>query len=60
MTSEINDTERIQKIVQQYERKRNKEKERYNIIKDTEDFKIKNRQRAKDHYNLNKHIKKER
>tara|TARA_R110000782_G_C14592298_1_gene389935 strand:+ start:60 stop:371 length:312 start_codon:yes stop_codon:yes gene_type:complete len=58
--SEINDSARIQKIIQQYETKRAKEKVRYNLIKDTEDFKIKNRQRAKDHYVLNKNIKKEK
>ncbi len=58
--SEITDSERIQKILQQYERKREKEKERYQLIKHTEDFKTKNRQRAKMHYENNKNIKKEK
>lgn len=58
--SEITDSERIKKILQQYERKRLKEKERYEVIKDTEDFKMKNRQRAKNHYDKNKDIKKDK
>ncbi len=58
--SEITDSERIKKILQQYERKREKEKERYQVIKHTEDFKLKNRQRAKNHYQKTKDIKKEK
>lgn len=58
--SEITDSDRIKKILQQYERKRMKEKERYEVIKHTEDFKTKNRQRAKNHYEKNKNIKKEK
>jgi len=58
--SEINDSDRIQKILEQYERKRNKEKERYEIIKHTEEFKTKNRQRANNHYQQNKESKKEK
>jgi hypothetical protein len=38
----ITDTERIERILKQYEKKREKEKERYQLIKDTEDFKTKN------------------
>ena len=52
--SEINDSDRIKKILIQYEKKRAREKERYLLIKDTEDFKVKNRQRAKNHYEKNK------
>tara|TARA_R110000772_G_C13268930_1_gene436068 strand:- start:1279 stop:1590 length:312 start_codon:yes stop_codon:yes gene_type:complete len=58
--SEITDSERIKKILIQYEKKRDREKERYNLIKDTEDFKLKNRKRAKDHYDKNKQIKKDK
>lgn len=58
--SEITDSERIKKILIQYEKKRTREKERYLLIKDTEDFKLKNRQRAKNHYDKNKQIKKDK
>lgn len=51
---------RIQSILKQYERKRKKEKERYQRIKDTEEFKNKNRERARNHYQQNKEIKKEK
>lgn len=51
---------RIQSILKQYERKREKEKERYQRIKDTEEFKNKNRERARNHYQQNKEIKKEK
>jgi len=51
--------ERINKILMQYENKRKKEKERYERIKDTEDFKNQNRDRARDHYHRNKDMKKE-
>ena len=56
----ITDTERIERILKQYEKKREKEKERYQLIKDTEDFKTKNRQRARDHYERNKDKKREK
>ena len=55
----ITDTERIERILKQYEKKRAKEKERYQLIKDTEDFKSKNRQRAKNHYEQNKDKKRD-
>ena len=58
--SELTDSERIKKILIQYEKKRAREKERYLLIKDTEDFKLKNRQRAKNHYDKNKNAKKEK
>lgn len=50
--------EQINDILNQYQRKKEKEKERYNKIKDTEDFKLKNRERAKNHYQNNKEVKK--
>lgn len=50
--------DRIQNILNQYERKRIKEKERYNRIKETEEFKEGNRNRAKVHYEKNKESKK--
>ena len=50
--------ERINKILMQYENKRKKEKERYERIKDTEDFKNQNRDRARNHYQNNKELKK--
>ena len=56
----ITDSERIERILKQYEKKREKEKERYQLIKDTEDFVMKNRQRAKDHYERNKDKKRDK
>ena len=50
--------ERINKILLQYENKRQKERERYERIKDTEAFKVVNRNRARNHYNINKEVKK--
>ena len=52
--------ERIKNIINQYERKRNKEKARYLMIKDTDEFKSKNRERANNHYQNNKDKKKEK
>lgn len=52
--------ERINKILMQYENKRMKEKERYERIKETDEFKILNRSRARDHYHRNKDMKKEK
>ena len=52
--------ERINNIINQYERKRQKERERYELIRDTEDFKNKNRERARNHYQVNKEKKKEK
>tara|TARA_R110002074_G_scaffold232311_1_gene403745 strand:+ start:386 stop:712 length:327 start_codon:yes stop_codon:yes gene_type:complete len=59
ITSEINEP-MIKKIVLQYQRKRMKEKERYNEKKDNIDFINDNRLRAKNHYENNKDIKKEK
>ena len=55
--TEITDP-KVKKILEQYERKRLKEKERYDRVKETEEFKNKNRERARNHYNLNKEVKK--
>ena len=52
--------EQIQNILTSYKNKREKEKERYDKIKDTEEFKIANRQRAKNYYQTNKELKKEK
>ena len=52
--------EHIKNILNQYQRKREKEKERYERIKDTEEFKNQNRQRARNHYQVNKDKKKEK
>tara|TARA_R110000822_G_scaffold65722_8_gene160863 strand:+ start:592 stop:909 length:318 start_codon:yes stop_codon:yes gene_type:complete len=58
--TEINNSEHIQKLVEQYERKRIYEKERYQMIKDTDEFKTKNRNRAATHYSINKDKRKDR
>ena len=52
--------ERIKSIINQYERKREKEKARYLMLKDTDEFKSKNRERANNHYQNNKDKKKEK
>lgn len=49
----------IQHILKLYKQRREKDKERYDKIKDTEEFKIKNRQRASEHYHKNKQTKKD-
>jgi hypothetical protein len=49
--------EQIDNILTAYINKRDYEKERYNKIKDTEEFKILNRSRAKQHYDNNKEKK---
>jgi hypothetical protein len=53
---EFNDND-IQHILKLYKQRREKDKEKYDKIKDTEEFKIKNRARAKEHYHNNKHLK---
>lgn len=52
--------ERIKNIINQYERKREKEKARYELIRNTDEFKNKNRERARNHYQVNKEKKKEK
>tara|TARA_R110000782_G_scaffold148703_2_gene241433 strand:- start:39 stop:350 length:312 start_codon:yes stop_codon:yes gene_type:complete len=58
--SNITDPERIKKVLEQYEKKRLKEKERYQLIKDTDEFKVKNRERASNYYEKNKQNKKDK
>lgn len=50
--------EEIQRILKLYKQNKEKNKENYQKIKDTEEFKIKNRERAKAHYHENKELKK--
>ena len=51
--------EQIQKIIQSYHNKKEREKEHYDKIKDTEEFKSYNRQKVKDWYSKNKDRRKE-
>ena len=51
------DDEKVQHILKLYKQRREKQKEKYQLIKDTEEFKTKNRARAKEHYHKNKHLK---
>tara|TARA_R110000764_G_scaffold38795_4_gene86339 strand:+ start:810 stop:1130 length:321 start_codon:yes stop_codon:yes gene_type:complete len=53
--------EQIQKILQNHKKKRDRENKYYHdVTKNSDDFKIKNRQRAKTHYdNKGKDMKKE-
>jgi len=48
----------IQRILKLYKQNKEKNKLNYEKIKDTEEFKIKNRARAKAHYHENKELKK--
>lgn len=57
--SEMSDIE-IQKIISLYKNQRNKDKERYEKIKNTEEFKLKNRARAKAHYEKTREIRQQR
>ena len=52
--------EQILKIIASYKNKAEKEKERYNRIKHTPEFKEKNRERAKKHYERHKDKVKEK
>ena len=53
--------EQIKQILNQYAKKRNREKNYYHDNnKDNEEFQIKNRERAKKHYQENKEKKKEK
>jgi len=47
----------IQNILNLYSKKKEYEKQRYELIKDTDEFKMKNRMRAKNHYDNNKEKK---
>jgi len=53
-------TAEIEQILSLYKSQKMKNKERYEQIKDTESFKIKNRQRANKHYHENKSMYRER
>lgn len=59
MTSEFTETQ-INKILTDYKNRRLRDRMRYETIKDNEEFKIKNRQRAKLHYEKNKDKRKEK
>jgi len=50
----------IKIIVENYKKQKQKEKDKYDNLKDNEEYIIKNRERARLHYSNNKHIKKER
>ena len=53
--------EQIEKILESYKKKRMKENNYYHeVSKNRDDFKIKNRARAKEHYDKNKDAKKEK
>ena len=55
---EYTDSE-IQHILKLYKQRKEKNREKYEKIKDTEQFKLKNRARAKEHYHKNKQMKKD-
>jgi len=52
--------EQIEKILIQYKNKKEKEKVRYDLIKDTEEYRNKSRERAKKNYMETKEIRKEK
>tara|TARA_R110000737_G_scaffold107480_1_gene140123 strand:- start:1320 stop:1637 length:318 start_codon:yes stop_codon:yes gene_type:complete len=49
--------EQIKDIIEQHKNRIQKDKLKYDKMKDTDDFKLKNRQRAKEHYEKNKEKK---
>ena len=57
MENSIFTEEQIQHILKLYKQNKEKNKANYEKVKDTEEFKTKNRQRAKEHYHNNKHLK---
>lgn len=59
MTSFDYNEEQLNKIINSYKNKREKEKERYERIKDTEEYKEQNRERAKIHYEKYKEEKRQ-
>lgn len=59
MSLDLSD-EQINNILNQYKNKRMREKERYERIKDTDDFKNYNRDKSKKHYENNKDKYKEK
>ena len=50
----------IEKILNQYKNKKIKEKERYDKIKDTEEYRLCSRERAKTNYLLTKDLRKQK
>ena len=56
---EMSDSE-IKHILSLYKTQREKDKERYKLVKDTDEFKRQNRARAKAHYEKTKDIRKQR
>lgn len=52
--------EQIKKIIDTYKKQRVKDKDRYETLKLNEDFKVKNRERARLHYVNNKEKKKQK
>lgn len=50
----------IQTILTKYKDQRQRNKARYEKVKDTDDFKLQNRARAKQHYESNKEKRKEK
>lgn len=51
--------DQIENILTKYKKQRQKDKNRYLELKDNDEFKMKNRLRAKTHYDKNKDVKKE-
>ncbi len=52
--------EQINKIIENYKQQKIKDKNRYETLKLNEDFKVKNRERARLHYEKNKDKKKQK
>tara|TARA_R110001592_G_scaffold342978_1_gene633081 strand:+ start:6937 stop:7284 length:348 start_codon:yes stop_codon:yes gene_type:complete len=56
MTNQYSESE-ITKMINSYKKKQLRDKKKYDENKDNEDFKVKNRARAKAHYEANKEMK---
>lgn len=56
MTSQYSESE-INKMINSYKKRQLRDKKKYDKNKDNEDFKIKNRERARAHYLANKEMK---
>jgi len=56
MTSQYSENE-INKMINSYKKRQLRDKKKYDKNKDNEDFKVKNRARAKAHYEANKEMK---
>jgi len=57
--TDFSDSE-IQNILKRYKSRREKDREKYQKIKDDEEFKIRNRAGAKAHYEKNKELRKQK